>query len=136
MNNITDQQKAIVCEMSWANLFILHADKHQYGSFITSLQNDYLNKNNNYPTNMNEALSWLVHWKDPNSHERSKNSSNNGALFTNVGGKEGKGSSREHFECYNCHQKIHYSNKCPNPKVNKTGNINATPNENQLLSNL
>jgi hypothetical protein len=85
VDNITAAQKATVMEMSWANLFIIHADRVRYGSLIAGLQNEYLTNNNNYQTTLNEAFSRLTHWKDPHANGRNNNNTSNGVSFTNVG---------------------------------------------------
>ena len=123
----TAEQKASVREMSWANWFILHADRNRYGSLITDLQNDFLTNRNNYPKTINEAYSRLANWKDPFSAMRTNGST--GVSFTNLGSSNsnnpGGKKSKDHITCFNCKQKGHYSNQCTNPKV-EVGTANAT----------
>jgi Zinc knuckle len=136
MKKLTEPQKAIAREMSWANLFILHADRNRYGSLITDLQNQYLSGVNKYPTTLNEALTRLSHWKDPNANGRNTNSSTNGVSFTNVGNEKGKGRNKDHITCFNCQQKGHYSNECPTKDKTETTNVtvNAETSSTALLT--
>jgi hypothetical protein len=133
MANITAEQKATVREMSWANLFILHADPNRYGSLIAGLQNEYLTNTDKYPKTLNAAYSRLTNWKDVNGNGRSGTATTNGVSFTNVGNSSsnngrngnGNGKNKEHITCFNCQAKGHYSNKCPKPKVEVNNNKNG-----------
>ena len=116
--NITIAQKEEVREITWATLFILHADVNRYGNLITNLQNEYLSNTNKYPKNLNEAYSRLTNWKETAVGNRNSNSE--GVSFTNVGATVKK--NKDHITCFNCQQKGHYSNECSKPR----GGNNAT----------
>jgi hypothetical protein len=130
----TVEQKAIVREMSWANWFILHADRNRYGMLITGLQNDFLTGNDNYPKTLNDAYSRLTNWKDPMGNARGSNV-NTGVTFANVGdnntsnnnNNDNKKKNKDHITCFNCNEKGHYSNQCTKPKVDD-GTTNTTTN--------
>jgi hypothetical protein len=93
VDGITDEQKAMVRELSWANLPITHADRNRYVTFITGLQNDYLTGNNKYPATLNEAYSRLTHWKDPNATNQTTTTNTYGVSFTNVGSHNSRGTT-------------------------------------------
>jgi hypothetical protein len=126
INNITQNQRDIDCEMSWANLFIMHADQNRYGTLITNLQNDFTAGNNNYPMTLNKAKLRLSLWKE--NHIPGRCMSASGASFTNVGDNDkGKNKNKDHIMCFKCQTKGHYANRCPNEKVEApAGTVNKT----------
>ena len=123
----TAEQKAAVREMTWANWFILHADRNRYGTLITSLQNDFLTMRDNYPKTLNDAYSRLTNWKDPLSSSRASGHASTGVSFTNIGDGQSanKKKNKDHITCYNCKQNGHYANQCNNAKV-EDGTTNTT----------
>jgi hypothetical protein len=126
VNNTTQNQRDMVREMSWANLFIIHADRNRYGTLITNLQNDFTAGNNNYPMTLNEAKLRLSLWKE--NHIPGRNMNGTGTSFANIGdNNKGKNKNKDHITCFKCQEKGHYANRCPNEKVEApVGTMNTT----------
>ena len=123
-NEITESKKAIARDMEWANMFLLNADQGQYGELLITLQNDYLNGQNNYPRTLVEAYNRILYWKSPKLRFTIR-TANNGVTFVHTGNNDevtlttaGRSQprvkkSKEQIRCFKCGKLGHYAPQCP-----------------------
>lgn len=89
------------------------------GSYLLrDTENDFLQDQNRYPKTITEAYNLLTNWKPDPKDVALK--SGDGMSFTTVEGEKnarrngGKGKDKSNITCYECNEKGHYSNECPN----------------------
>ena len=86
-NEITEGKKAIACDMEWSHMLLLNAHQGQYVELLITLQNDYLNGQNNYPRTLVEAYNRILYWKSLKSRFTIR-TANNGVTFAHPGNKD------------------------------------------------
>jgi hypothetical protein len=108
-NEALKKLKEETYERYLATSFVLAADRSRYGRLIESLENDYLQGRDNYPTTLTSAYNLLTNWKqDPRNLMRSIGPVNDGVSFATTDGTKDK----SHIQCHKCKQYGHYANKC------------------------
>jgi hypothetical protein len=114
-----------------AAAIMIGADRSRFGTLLEDLQNDYLQKRDNYPKTMAESYNLLTNWcTDARQPTGYHNAYHDGMAFTNDGdgdeippaeenqdgtstlANDGKPRDKSTVRC-NCCQTIgHYSSKC------------------------
>jgi Zinc knuckle len=126
-----ERAKQIVTDKYLGCAFILGSDRTRYGKLLEDLENSYLQGDNKYPTNVDEAHSLISYWKqDPRNVVQSLGPDGAGMAFITQGdqnkeiGKEKDKNKKDlsKITCFNCYEKGHYSNNCPNPKKAEQNN--------------
>ena len=91
------------------------------------MENDYTKGHDNYPTSVADAFQMLSNYKQYNKTQPA----HTGVSFAECGkgrqnkGKNGNDKDLANVECYHCHKKGHYANKCPDKKDNNNINANS-----------
>ena len=88
-----------------ASGLLIGSDCTCYRKLLEDLENDFTQGQDNYPVNLQQAYSLLVHWKqDPHTIVRLIGGTNNGMAFANVGSEDSgqsgsnSGNNRGHGE--------------------------------------
>ena len=50
-----------------AVLFLLNSDKHQYGTLVTNISNQFVHGNDTYPTTLTRAYDYIVNYTEVNA---------------------------------------------------------------------
>jgi len=113
--------------------FLLGADKSRFGKLIEDLENDFTQKQDKWPKDLNAAYHLLVNWKQDirNMVRLTAHAANDGinfhqngeasgtALTTNGAKKEVKtggekaAKDKSRIRCFECNEYGHYSSECP-----------------------
>jgi hypothetical protein len=115
-------------EQYLSGAFILSADHNRYGK---DLVKSYIQKQIKYPTNMNEAYSLLMYWKeDPKNLMGVLGTNQDGVAFaTNRQTENKKTGDAAHITCYTWSEKGHVASDCPKKKSTEKGGTSHIHNE-------
>ena len=100
---------------------IFKSDNARYGKLKEELENDYTKGHDNYPISVADAFQMLSNYKQYNKTQPTRT----GVSFAQRGkgkqnnNKKGIDKDLANIECYHCHKKGHYANKCPDKKDDK-----------------
>jgi hypothetical protein len=126
---------------------MIGADRSRFGTLLEDLQNDYLQKRDNYPKTMAESYNLLTNWCTDARQPTSYHHAHDGMAFTNDGdgdeippaeanqngttlANDGKPRDKSTVRCNRCQTIGHYSSKCraaaPKPRVYPASSDTAT----------
>ena len=145
-----DEQKLVLAKTKETYLslaILLQSDYDRYGLLIESLQNDYLQGTDKYPSTTTETYTLLANYtQNPRNRLKIVGTAGDGVAFAtvtnmetetdttllNAGGYKGKlkNFDKSKITCHRCHEKGHYANECPHNDGNKTDGNNKTDTAN------
>jgi hypothetical protein len=126
---------------------MIGADRSRFGTLLEDLQNDYLQKRDNYPKTMAESYNLLTNWCTDARQPTSYHNAHDGMAFTNDGdgdeislakanqdgttlANDGKPRDKSTVRCNRCQTIGHYSSECraatPKPRVYPASSATAT----------
>jgi hypothetical protein len=127
---------------------LIGADRSRFGTLLKDLQNDYLQKRDNYPKTMTESYNLLTNWsRDARQPTSYHNAYSDGMAFAHDGdgdeitpakenqdgttlAHDGKPRDKSTVRCNRCQTMGHYSSKCraaaPKPQVYPSTSNTAT----------
>jgi hypothetical protein len=141
IEELTDDNKSKAQERYLAVAFIMGCNHGRFSKFIEDIENDFLQKRNNYPDTIAGAYNFLINCKqDPRNLVCSVGVSNDGVSFTNVDGppdddddanndpevimnnngntgKQNRTKDKSKYTCHCCGQKGHYPSKWDNERI-------------------
>jgi Reverse transcriptase (RNA-dependent DNA polymerase)/Zinc knuckle len=157
--DLDDQERKSVLVKSkdayLAVAFLMQSDKERFGLLIETMQNNYLQGNDNYPETLTESYNLLVNYvQDPRNRLKVVGTTSDGVAFTNVdennsesgttlfnagGSGKRRGFDKSKITCHRCQEKGHYANECPtnennNGEKNSNGKNTDTANMHVQIS--
>ena len=108
-----EDARAAAKERYLACAFLLGSDRNRYGRLIEDLENSFTQKQDLYPTTLNDAYDLLLHWKqDPRNVMQVIEAADDGLAFATVGEepdkkgtKKDKPKDKSHITCFDCGEK-------------------------------
>jgi hypothetical protein len=103
-----------------ASAFLMCADRQRFGRLIKSIENDFIEGRDKYPTSVSDAYHRLTNYTyDPRLGQREVGGGE--IAFVNSEGRSTKPRNIENITCHRCKRKGHYANKCDNERVDDEG---------------
>ena len=99
-----------------AIMFIMGADKDQFGKLLEDLENQHTQGIKAFPQTLDEAFVLLDKWKDSKSRKLRIAETNESVAFVNVEEKKSykkNNKKKKELICYKCNGKGHYAHNCP-----------------------
>jgi hypothetical protein len=110
-NSAADKKKAR--DQLLSMIFLAGADKARYGKLVESLNNSYLAKTDNYPSDLDSTVTLLSHYKDHQAGGIKKVDDDGDERETSFAQARRGANRLARVRCYRCNELGHVQNNCP-----------------------